>query len=210
MTVSETSKFTEDILTSANQQAQKILQEAESEQRRLLEEARNSIGRETADIIRNAESESEAIRRREVSEVRHRAKLREQAEKDKILTEVLEETKKSVLQALKDEKNYFAYLVRIISEALPQLDLPKAVIHLNAEDLKKLDGAKLVQEVSKVGRSQVMISKDPIPCLAGAVVSSSDDKIRLDCTIEQKFEALEPSLLTEAGRLLFGGNTNTQ
>jgi vacuolar-type H+-ATPase subunit E/Vma4 len=205
--LSETSKFTEDILATANEKARKIIEQAEIQKQRLLEEARSSINKEVADITLNAEAEAEAIKRREVSEIRHRAKLREQLEKDKILVEVLEETKKNVLYIVMDEDKYLAYLVKIISDAIRQLNLPTVTIHMNAEDLRRIDSTKLIREITNnVNTVAIVVSKNPISCSGGAVVSSPDNRIRIVSTFEQRFEALEPRLLIEAGRLLFTDN----
>ena len=205
--LSETSKFTEDILATANEKARKIIEQAEFEKQRHLEEARISINKEVADITRNADTEAEAIKRREVSEMRHRIRLREQSEKDKILTEVLAETKKNVLHIVMDEDKYLAYLVRIISDAIRQINLPSVTIHMNAEDLRRIDSTKLIREITdNVNTSAIVVSKNPISCSGGAVISSPDDKIRIVSTFDQRIEALEPRLLIEAGRLLFTDN----
>ena len=71
--MSETSKFTEDILAASKEKARQIVEQAEQEQKRLLEDANATIGREENEILRNAQTQAEAIKRREISEVRHQA-----------------------------------------------------------------------------------------------------------------------------------------
>jgi V/A-type H+-transporting ATPase subunit E len=203
--LSETAKFTNDILSVAKIKAQQIITDAENERQRLLEEAKASIAKEAADIIRNAQAEAEGIKRRQVSEVRHRIKLREQLEKDKILTEVLRETKERVLAITKDESKYTSYLASLVAEAIRQLGIESTMIHMNADDLKRIDSKKLQQEISKlVGMpTKAEFSKEPIAVSGGVTVSDPDGKIRIVNTFEQRFEALEPKLLVEAGKLLF-------
>ena len=207
--MSETTKFTEDILATANAKSQTIITKAENERQQLLDEARKNINREAAEITRNAEADAEGVKRREISEVRHRVKLREELEKDKILTDVLDETKKVVHEIVNDKNKYSAYLVRLVTDSIRQLGMQNVRVHLNAEDLKNIDITALVREVTSAVKTptKIEVAKDPVTTSGGVVVSSPDDKIRIVNTFEQRFEALEPKLLIEAGRLLFGEHT---
>ncbi|HMK84145.1 MAG TPA: V-type ATP synthase subunit E family protein [Candidatus Bathyarchaeia archaeon] len=202
--MSETAKFTEDILATANAKSQAIITKAEDDRQRLLEEARKNIDREAAEITRNARADAEGARRREISEVRHRVKLREELEKEKILTDVLDETRKKVHEIVKDKNKYSSYLAKLVTDSIHQLGMQSVRVHLNAEDLKNIDTTALVREVTTKTPTKVEIAKDPITTSGGVIVSSPDDKIRIVNTFEQRFEALEPKLLIEAGRLLFG------
>lgn len=203
--MSETTKFTEDILATAKAKSQEIIRQAETERQCLLDAARVNIDREATDITRNSEAEAEGIRRREVSEVRHRIKLQEELEKDKILSEVLDQTKKQVHEIVKDRAKYSAYLTRLVSESAQKLGLENVTIHMNADDLKNVDSTKLVRDSSNGLKTPIkmQVAKDPIEASGGVIVSSTDGKIRIVNTFEQIFEALEPKLLIEAGKLLF-------
>ncbi len=204
--MSETSKFTEDILAAAKEKAQSIVTNAETETQRALEDAKAHISREAEDILRNARTEAEAVKRREMSEVRHRLKLQEQQEKSKILSEVLERTKNRVHETANDQDKYFQYLVGLVESGTNELGIENVMIHLNANDLKRIDKSKLDREViRKLGKPvKVEWSKEPIEALGGAIVSSIDGRTRIVNTLDQRLEALEPKLLIEAGKLLFG------
>lgn len=204
--MSETSKFTEDILAVAKEKSARIIADSETETQRAFDEAKAHISREAGDIIRNAKTEAEAVTRREMSEVRHRLKLQEQVEKSKILSEVLESTKKRVNEIVNDEGKYFPHLVGYIETGIRELGLDNVTVHLGAADLKRIDASKLEREISKHMQKPVRIewSKEPIEALGGAVISSNDGKTRIVNTFAERFEALEPKLLIEAGKLLFG------
>jgi vacuolar-type H+-ATPase subunit E/Vma4 len=206
--MSETSKFTEDILTVAKEKAQTIVAEAENETQKALQEAKTRLSREADDVIRNAKAEAEAVKRRHMSEVRHKVKLQEQLEKDRILTDVLEQTKKRIADVASDETKYFPYLASSIANAIRELGFEEVLVHLNAKDLKQIDRTKLEREVGKKLDKRVKVewSKSPIEALGGAIVSNADGKIRIVSTLDQKFEALGSKLLTGAGRTLFGNN----
>jgi len=204
--LSETSKFTEDILTVAKEKACQIIEQAEQERQRILENANAAISREENDIVRNAQTEAEGIKRREISEVLHRAKLFEQSEKDKILASVLEGVKTRLREFAGDQNAYFGYLTKLTVDAIRQLGMDRANIHLTSDDLKRIDSAKFADEISKlVSPITVEVAKDPIEASGGVIVTSKNGKIRIVNTLDQRFEALEPKMLIEAGRILFSG-----
>ena len=204
--MSETGKFTEDILAVAKEKSQSIITEAETETQRALDEAKAQISMEAQDIVRNARTEAEAVKRRETSEARHRVKLQEQGEKSKILTEVLEATKKRVVEIANEEGKYLPYLAAYIESGIRELGLENVTVHLNAADLKRIDRSKLEREiVIRSGKTaKIEWSNEPIEALGGAVVSSSDGRTRIVNTLDERFEALESKMLVEAGKLLFG------
>ena len=203
--MSETSMFTEDILSAARAKAQSIISDAEAELQRATQEAKATISKEAGDIIRNAQSEAEAIKRRQVSEARHLSKLHEQGEKNRILLEVLERTRKRVIEATKREATYLPYLTVQIENGIRELGYDTAVIHLNATDLKGINRASVEKDAAKhLGKSvKVEWASEPIETIGGAVISSVDAKTRIVNTLDQKFEALESTLLMEAGKTLF-------
>ena len=204
--MSETSVFTEDILKAARAKAQSIISEAETEAQRATDEARTGISREAADIVRNAHGEAESIKRRQISEARHLSKLREQREKNTILSEVLDLTKKRVIEATKQEGKYSTYLAGQVEDGIRELGSDTAVVHLNTFDLKRINRADVEREVAKrLGKSlKVEWAGEPIEAIGGAVIASTDAKTRIVNTLDQKFDALEPALLIEAGKTLFG------
>lgn len=204
--MSETAKFTVDILTVAKEKAQSMTSQAEAETQRALKEAKADMTREADDMIRNARAEAEGVKRRQISEVRHRIKLQEQQEKSKILADVLERTRKRIIDITNDESKYVPYLASMIESGIREIGLDNVVVHLNAGDLKRIDKGRLEREVTrKLDKSVKMEwAKDPVDTLGGAMVSSKDGKTRIPNTLDQRFEALEPKLLIEAGKVLFG------
>ena len=202
--MSETSKFTEDILAAAKEKARQIVEQAEQERQRILEDANSTISREENEILRNALTEAEGIKRREISEVRHQAKLLEQSEKDKILSSVLDGVKARLRESTRDPNAYFGYLTRLAVDGIRQLGMDNVNIHLTSEGLKRIDLAQFTHEISKLASPiKVEIAKEPIEASGGLIVASKDGKIRIVNTLEQRFEALEPRMLIQAGRILF-------
>lgn len=202
--MSETAKFTEDILSIAREKAQSIISKAEEDADRILNEAKSNFLREASELIKNAETEGEAIRRRQVSEARHALKLREQEEKNKILNEVLDQTRKRASEITVDENRYLQYLTKLSVDGIQEIGLENVVLHLNAGDAKRF-GEKLNREISRQMQKpgKVDLAREPIETAGGVIISNNDDTIRIVNTFEQRYEALEARLLIEAGKLLF-------
>jgi vacuolar-type H+-ATPase subunit E/Vma4 len=204
--MSETSKFTEDILKAATEKAGNIIGEAEAETQRASNDAKTSISREAEDIIRSARADAEAVKRREISEARHKSKLHEQQEKDIVMTEVLEHAKKRVLDTTKDENTYLPYLTTLVESAIRQLGDETLLIHLNKADMTRINRTNVERDIAKGLQKPIKIewAKEPIEAAGGAVISSPDGKTRIVNTLDERFEAMEPKLLIEAGKTLFG------
>jgi vacuolar-type H+-ATPase subunit E/Vma4 len=203
--MSETSKFTEDILKSAREKAENIIRDAQTETQRASDEAKITISREAEGIVRSARADADAVKRRQISEARHRTKLREQQEKDKIMQEVLDQVQKRTAQLVEDETKYFPLLTHLIESGIHELGDKTAMIHLSKMDLGRTS-VSLEHKITStfLGRVKVEWSKEPIGGMGGAVVSSLDGKIRIVNTLDQRLEALEPRLLIEARASLFG------
>ena len=204
--MSETSKFTEDILKGATEKAGNIIGEAEAETQRASDEAKTLISREAEAIIRNARADAEAVKRREISEARHKSKLHEQQEKDIVMTEVLDDAKKRVLDVAKDESKYLPYLTTLVEGAIRQLGDETLLIHLNKADMTRINRTNLERHIAEGLQKPIKIewSKEPIVAAGGAIVSSLDGKTRIVNTLDERFNALESKLLIEAGKSLFG------
>jgi len=202
--MSEATKFTQDILTNAKAKADSIIREAEAETQRASDEAKIAIQREADAIARAGRSDAEAIKRREISEARHRSKLRQQREKDRIMQEVLDETKKRTFEIVRDDSRYIPLLTRLVESGINELGTELALIHLNGTDLKRVAILERNMTSSASGRVKVEWSKEPIDALGGVIVSSRDGRIRIVNTLDQKFNAVEPKLLIEARKSLFG------
>lgn len=203
--MSETSRLTEEILRTAREKAKQIVTEAEAENEAALDEARVHFSREAENMLRNARAEAEAIKRRRLSETARRLKLLEQQEKGKIVADVLNETRKHVVEVLNDENRYIPFFLGLMTDGIRELGLDDVVLHVNADDIKKLDRNKLEDKVTKTLGRKVKIrwSEEPIQASGGVTVSSADGRIRIVNTLDERFNALESKLLVEAGKLLF-------
>jgi V/A-type H+-transporting ATPase subunit E len=204
--MSETDRFTDDIMAAAKEKARIIISEAETQTHRALDEAKAYSARDAEEIMNSARAEAEGLKRRQISDIRHRLKLHEESEKSKIVTEVLDQTKKRVTDALKDDKKYLPYLTALAADGIREIGLDTVVIRLNSSDLKRINTTDLERDIAKSLRKPIKIefSREPIEALGGAVISSKDGRTRIVNTLDQRFEALESKLLIQAAKILFG------
>ena len=95
-------------------------------------------------------------------------------------------------------------MVGLISSGISEIGLDTVIVHLNSNNLKRLDLNKLEREIPKNPGKTINIefSKQPIAASGGAIVSSTDGRTRIVNTLDQRFEAMEPKLLIEAGKIL--------
>jgi vacuolar-type H+-ATPase subunit E/Vma4 len=78
-------------------------------------------------------------------------------------------------------------------------------VALSESDLRRYKGSKLI-ETALAGThtpKTAVWSDEPVETIGGAVVSSQDDKVRVDCTLEAKLELMKTQLLAEISRILF-------
>ena len=120
------------------------------------------------------------------------------------MQEVLDETKKRTFEIVRDDSRYIPLLTRLVESGINELGTELALIHLNGTDLKRVAILERNMTSSASGRVKVEWSKEPIDALGGVIVSSRDGRIRIVNTLDQKFNAVEPKLLIEARKSLFG------
>lgn len=172
----------------------------------LMSEIGGNVGREVETIIRNARADADAVKSRQIGEARHRSKLREQQGKDRIMRDVLGQTKKRTFDLVRDDTKYISLLTRLIESGTRELEDKSAMTHLNETDLRRMSTLNLEHGVNKSLSGQVKVEwpREPIAASAGAIISSPDGMIRIVNTLDQRLEALESKPLIEAGKSLFG------
>jgi vacuolar-type H+-ATPase subunit E/Vma4 len=78
-------------------------------------------------------------------------------------------------------------------------------VTLSELDLRRYGGSKFLEDaLATTQRAKtIVLSREPIKTIGGAVVMSQDDKVRVDCTLEAKLELMKTQLLAEISRILF-------
>ena len=106
----------------------------------------------------------------------------------------------------KDENTYLPYLTTLVESAIRQLGDETLLIHMNKADMARINRTNVERDIAKGLQKPIKIewAKEPIEAAGGAVVSSPDGKTRIVNTLDERFDAMEPRLLIEAGKTLFG------
>jgi len=206
---SEAQKITDQILTDAKEDAKYIIIDARKEAE-MMQERQGELGRQKAaervsSIVGKARNESDITRGMVFTDIRRKAGWMILSEKERLITNVLDEAK-SRLTALAKTEKYMPELERMILDAGIALGGGELQVLLNELDsalpLKLNAISKAVSE--KTGnRTELKLSKERTKASGGVVVKSTDGKVILDNTFEAMLKRRERELCLKIARILF-------
>lgn len=184
-------KLKSSLLSEANEDAQKIVEAAESHVKGMLSEERS---RKTA-MREKAEKDVERLLKEQRNERIAWARL----ESKRIIAEAREDALKNVLEqffedlkGVRKSPEYKRFMKAAVSEAAAELGRG-AVVHLAKGDKKTVPvprGCKVSEDLAGLG---------------GVMVESADGKIRMDLTLETLFDIRRDDIRKEVSEKLFGG-----
>lgn len=179
------------LLSEANEDAQKIVEAAQSHVKGMLEEERSK----RSALKKDAEAEIAKLLEEQRNERIAWARL----ESKRIIAEAREDAIHEVLDAifdaLKDARKspeYKKFLAKAVPQAASELG-GDVVVHA-------MKGEKAL--IPAVRGSKVV---DDLDCLGGAIVETADGKIRIDLTLETLFETRRDEIRKSVYDKLFGG-----
>jgi V/A-type H+/Na+-transporting ATPase subunit E len=185
-------EMSEEILDSARAEASRMEKEGEKQGKLILSEAEASRKKilENARVVAESTVES---RRNEMIAAAHleAGKTRSHAKETAIassLQEILKATEKA------RDRSYRGLLKRLIEQGLEEVG-KKAVVRVNKKD------SKLAASLG------FKVSDEPLDCIGGALVSSSDGRVIFNNTFEARFERRKESLRSAVHNSLFCGKT---
>jgi len=206
---SEAQKITDQILIDAREDSKSIIVEARKSAEMMLER-QSELGRQKAaervsSIVGKARNESDITRGMVFTDTRRKAGWMVLSEKERLITNVLDETK-SRLAALAKTEKFIPELERIILDAGIALGGGELQIILNERDsalpLKLNAISKTVSE--KTGnRTELKLSKERTKASGGVIVKSADGKVVLDNTLEAMLKRREKELRLRIAKNLF-------
>ncbi|MBS3063439.1 MAG: V-type ATP synthase subunit E [Candidatus Diapherotrites archaeon] len=169
------------LLAGADQERRRILAAANTEREKVLTIARESI----AKVVEAEKNERLTSARLAANRLVNDAKSRQ-----------VDQAIDRVWEAFKEAGNgasYYKRLGQLVEAGLQEFG-GKAVVHLNSQDLKS--------EVGKKHKN--LLAKEPLKAVGGAIITSADGKIRMDCTLEQLFAENREGIRKTAYAELFG------
>jgi len=197
------------ILYDSRKKAKSIIKEARKSADMMLEKqkesARQKAGEKVSSMLKKTESDLATIRGTVFTDVRRKASWTVLYEKERLVTNVLDEVK-TKLEALSQSKKYISVLETFIVDAGTVLGGGTLEVLLNKRDstlpLKLNELAKAITEKTEK-KTQLKLSKQKIETFGGAVVKTVDDKIVADNTFEAILKRREKELRFKIARILF-------
>ena len=198
-------KLVEEIVKESRAKAEEIKREGLTQIEGSLSKARDEAIRDADQITRNTKTECDAAVNRRVSQEKQKARLAYLSEKNKVLDDVMREVETKLVEFCRDDSRYRPFLLKSIVRGMEAVPSEKVKVALSEADLRRYRNSKLLGDA--LARMQTtktaVLSDEPIKTTGGAVVTSQDDRVRVDCTLEAKLELMRTQLLAEISEMLF-------
>ena len=191
-------KILGEIKAQADESVRKILDEAESEAKAIRDEAGKEAEDNAARHEREAKKRVEDRMSRKVSAAALKKRQMLLAEKQKLISEVLETAKKSFIE-MPDDKYFDAILGMVERNALSE----PGQIRFNSKDLERLprDFASKIENTAFKKGGRLTLSKDAADIDGGFILVY--EGIEQNCSISSLFETNAEELSDEIQKILF-------
>ncbi len=199
-------KLVDSIIEESRIKADEIRKQGHGECEQTLAKEKTEAVREADQISRQARAEAEAARNRLVSQAKQKARLEYLAAKNQLVRNVLNEVRGDLIRFVQNEHAYRGFLVKVIAQSIETIPSETVRVFLSDKDIRRFDPTSLIREACETVRTNKKVGPGDtaIDTLGGAVLTSEDGRIRADCTFEARLELMEPRLLTEISKTLFG------
>jgi vacuolar-type H+-ATPase subunit E/Vma4 len=198
-------KLVEDILKESRAKAEEVKNEGLTQIEDSISKARAEAMREADLIARNTKTECDAAINRRVSQEKQKARLAYLAARNMVLDDVMSEVQRKLVEFSRDGSHYRPFLLKSIVRGMEAIPSNSVKVALSESDLRRYGGPKLVEDALAKMRTPktAVLNDEPIRTIGGAVVTSQDDKVRVDCTLEAKLGLMKTQLLAEISKILF-------
>jgi V/A-type H+-transporting ATPase subunit E len=205
---SSTDRIIDRILKDAEEKAKTIVKEAKRSAELMIENrrqaARQNAKKDVDSLLKRAENEADIIRGKVATDIKRKASWIVLAEKERLVTGVLNEVKKRLMNLQKSEE-YLPFLEKLIVDAGTVIGGGTLEVVLNENDSPlplKLDTlGKKISDQSGV-KTQLKFSKQKTKA-AGVIVKTVDGRIFVDNTFEAILRRRERELRLKIARVLF-------
>jgi vacuolar-type H+-ATPase subunit E/Vma4 len=205
MSLSSVSKgllgIAKEVLEDVEKEAESIILEAGSQAEKILEEAEKDAGGRYKSIVKEGEEKIEAERKEKTILFEIEAKNSLLQAQEKVIDEVFEKAS-SRLREYASTKKYQDCLSKLIIDACKKMNADKLVIQLNQNDFSTMTEERL-EKLSKELGVKLVKSDKPINVIGGVIVKSSDGKIVVNNTFENRLNMLRSNLRVKIANILF-------
>jgi V/A-type H+-transporting ATPase subunit E len=198
-------KLVEDILNESKAKAEQVKKEGLRQIEEIIARARADATRDADQIIREAKTESEAARNRRVSQEKQKARLAYLAEKNRMLSDVMNEVQTRLHEFCADEPSYRPFLLKTITRGIDAAPSETVKVRLSERDLRRFKRTRLLEDALAAAQTtkKATLSDECVKTIGGAIVTSQDDKILVYCTLEARLELMKPQIFAEISKILF-------
>lgn len=205
----EEQRIIDQIFQGIKEEAKSIVDEAHKSAELMLEEqrklARQKALEEASPILRKAQSETETIRGRVFTDVRKTASWMILSEKQRLVTNVLDEVKDR-LRTLSQSEKYVSILEKLIVDAGAVLSGGTLEVLLNERDSTlslKFDALAKAIDDNTGTKTQLELSDKKIETIGGVQVETFNGRIAMDNTFEGILKRNERNFRFKIVEILF-------
>lgn len=194
------------ILKDAREEAETIVKDAHKSVETIIEKqrqsARHSAEKQVYSLLERAENDADIIRGKVSTDIKRQAGWTVLSEKNRLITNVLNEVKKRLVNLKKSE--YAPVLEKLIVDAGAVLGGGMLEVVLNENDSTLVKLNKLEKKISDRSGvdTQLKFSEQKTKAV-GAIVKTIDDRIFVDNTFEAILRRRERELRLKIARILF-------
>ena len=197
-------KIEEIIINEAKAKAEEIITKAKEKAQKILDEAKREAEKEVNEIINRRKADAEARARRIISEARLEARLKLLNAKEEVISNAFD----TALERLKEfcqTPEYKEVLENLIKDAAITIGGGNLEVLLSENTNIEPDLSKIAKEIEKQTgtATSIVISKDKVKSIGGAIVRSLDQSFTLDNTFEARLERVREQLRVSVANVLF-------
>jgi len=186
------------IMAEANDEATHLLEESKEKAEAIRKRAQEQAESERKEILDRAKEDAERLRSQSSATSQLKARSAQLDQREKLLEGVFAEVKKQ-LSTVKGRADYNAIAAMLAREALTQLKVNQAEIHVDDATKKVLNLGELSRELN----GQFSFS-DSLEEGTGVTVSAADGKLHYDNTLETRLSRLQGTLRSAVYKVLMG------
>ncbi len=197
-------KIEEIIINEAKAKAEEIITKAKEKAQKILDEAKREAEKEVNEIINRRKADAEARARRIMSEARLEARLKLLNAKEEVISNAFD-TALERLKELCQTPEYKEVLENLIKDAAITIGGGNLEVLLSENTNIEPDLSKIAKEVEKQTgtATSIVISKDKVKSIGGAIVRSLDQSFTVDNTFEARLERVREQLRVSVANVLF-------
>jgi len=193
-------KIEEEIIADAREEAKRRVEAAEKEAAAALERAKAEAQKKVEEIKAATQEQIKVLERRKLSEARREAALKILKEKNTLIEKAFKEAFKRVKER-KDKEAYEKSARRLLEEAVKSIEAGSLKLRISHNDRKLY--SDIVTSLNKPAGVSLSVEKEELPSVGGFVLSTADEQIKIDNTIEARFDMVSRAMKKNIAAILF-------